>query len=126
MKVVIEFDDTIHADKISEVEIKQIIDALVGSEVVIDVEIIEDEDHSIRVVVSVADEQTAQVIVDAINEIINNKHEQSSFGCSAGVLCSATNVFVVQPDGSQFTPINICVIALCTSILGLTSNRRPQ
>ena len=125
MNVVIEFGGTVNVDEISEQEIREIVTLLDGSDVaVVSVEIITDEQHIARVVLSVEDEATAQVIANAINAIINNSNisnEDNSNECDAGVLCRAVKVFVKQLDCAQHVARNVCAIVLCMIAVALTN-----
>ena len=81
--VEIKFDGTVDKDSIEQ-DIKEAILELVGGGVEVTiVDIVVDEDGTVSVVVRV-DEQTAQTLIDAINNNNNNKD------WCVGVLCRAT------------------------------------
>ena len=109
--VVIEFEGALSKENVSET-IKVDIFDLTGVEVV-DV-VIETDEHGMvtRVVVSFADESTAQTVADAINKL--NKGE----GCTAGVLCRVSDAFVVHGNSE---PSDACVATIWSVLSAMTA-----
>ena len=109
--VVIEFEGALSKENVSET-IKVDIFDLTGVEVV-DV-VIETDEHGMvtRVVVSFADESTAQTVADAINKL--NKGE----GCTAGVLCRVSVAFVDQGNSE---PSDACVATIWSVLSAMTA-----
>ena len=87
--VVVEFGDGVGGENVTEETVKAIVVGLIGDGVVSVVVDVDDAGNVVRVVVSVVDQSKAQVLVDVFKAEV-----EKGSGCTAGVLCHATDVFV--------------------------------
>ena len=104
----IELNEAVAPSNITKEEVQQVVQQILGnSAVVVDVELIGDEHGNVAsVVVSFECDDCADVVVEIIKEHLD------SIDCTAGVLCHATDVFLVDPSSSHSISVGHCTTVL--------------